>query len=142
MTPEQMHQLIEQHITAENAGDTKGAVAVYSPDVVHDVVGSPMGPLVGPAAAQGFYEYLSATLADTEMVEQSAWYGENFCVLEHLCTTTVVGEFLGVPGAGRRIDFRMMHLWEFKEGAMSRENVWLDGGSILGKLTGALPALG
>ena len=40
-----MDRLIEQHIAAERAADSAAAVAVYSDDVVHDVVGWPTGPV-------------------------------------------------------------------------------------------------
>ena len=42
-TPAQMDELIEQHLAAEAAGDVAGAIAVYTDDVEHDVVGSPTG---------------------------------------------------------------------------------------------------
>jgi hypothetical protein len=29
----------------------------------------------------------------------------------------------------------MLHVWEFRDGLISRENVWLDGSSILAQLT-------
>ena len=35
------------------------------------------------------------------------------------------GEFLGIAGHGRPICFRLLHVWEFKTGRISRENVWL-----------------
>jgi predicted ester cyclase len=63
------------------------------------------------------------------------YYGDDFCVMEHTWTGTVPGEFLGVPGNGRRIMFRMIHIWEFRDGLMSRENVWLDGAAIVAQLT-------
>ena len=43
MDRQEMDRLIEEHIAAERAGDTAGAVAVYTDDVVHDVVGAPHG---------------------------------------------------------------------------------------------------
>jgi predicted ester cyclase len=42
---------------------------------------------------------------------------------------------MGIPGNNRRISFRLLHIWEFKDGAMSRENVWLDSGAIIEQLT-------
>jgi predicted ester cyclase len=47
----------------------------------------------------------------------------------------VPGVFLDTAGNGRRITFRMLHVWEFRGGRISRENVWLDGGSIVAQLT-------
>jgi steroid delta-isomerase-like uncharacterized protein len=135
MTPAQMNELIEQHIAAESAGDADGAVAMYTDDVIHDVVGSPLGPLTGPAAAKGFYEFLTANVKTEQMDVNHAWYGDDFCVIEHQGTGTVPGEFLGIAGHGRRISFRLLHVWEFKTGRISRENVWLDSAAILAQLT-------
>jgi steroid delta-isomerase-like uncharacterized protein len=135
MDQAEMHALIEQHLKAEAAGDPVGAVAMYTEDVEHDVVGFPTGPVVGQQAAQGFYEYLTANLVLEEMVPTHTYRGEAFSVIEHTATGTVPGEFLGVPGNGRRISFRMLHVWEFRDGLISRENVWLDGASIISQLT-------
>jgi steroid delta-isomerase-like uncharacterized protein len=134
---ERMKKLIEQHIAAEMAGDTAGAVSVYTDDVEHDVVGSPTGPLHGPAAAQGFYDHLVAELDNERMAPVREQYGEDFCVVEHECTAVVKGAFLGIPGHGRRVTFRMLHVWDFKDDAISREQIWLDGGSIAAQLTAA-----
>ena len=67
------------------------------------------------------------------------YYGDDFCVIEHEWTGTVPGEFLGVAGNGRRINFRLLHVWEFADGRISRENVWLDGGNIVAQLTAPDP---
>jgi steroid delta-isomerase-like uncharacterized protein len=135
MTPAEMNNLIEQHIAAETAGDSDGAVAMYTDDVIHDVVGSPHGPLHGPEAAKGFYEFLIANVSTERMDVTNARYGDAFCVIEHQWTGTVPGEFLGIPGNGRRISFRMLHVWDFKDGRISRENIWLDGNAIVAQLT-------
>jgi steroid delta-isomerase-like uncharacterized protein len=135
MDRQQMDALIEQHIEAEMAGDPAGAVAMYTDDVEHDVVGSPSGPNHGRAAARGFYEQLVADFQTEEMAPTRQLYADDFCVIEHLCTGRATGEFLGIPGGDRRVSFRMLHVWEFKDGAISRENVWLDGGAIVAQLT-------
>ncbi len=135
MKPEDMDRLIEEHIAAESAGDTAGAVAMYTEDVEHDVVGAPHGPLHGKEAAQGFYEHLTSEIHTEEMVPTHRYYGEDFCVIEHVWSGTVPGAFLGVPGNGKRISFRLLHVWEFRDDLISRENVWLDGGSIVAQLT-------
>lgn len=136
MRTDEMDALIEQHLKAEMAGDTLGAVAMYTDDVEHDVVGAPTGPLQGKDAAQGFYEFLTQNFRTEEMRPTRNYYGDDFCVVEHDATGTVPGEFLGVPGNGKRITFRLLHVWEFRDGRMSRENVWMDGGSVIAQLTG------
>lgn len=135
MERSEMDRLIEEHLGAEMAGDPAGCVAMYTDDVVHDVVGMPSGPVTGVEAARGFYEFLTRNIKTERMDVNRAWYGDDFCVIEHQWHGPVTGEFLGVPGHGREISFRMLHVWEFKDDRISRENVWLDGGAIMAQLT-------
>jgi steroid delta-isomerase-like uncharacterized protein len=130
----EMDGLIDQHIQAEMAGDTSGCVAMYTHDVEHDVVGTPHGPLHGTEAAKGFYEFLTRTSRPSRWCRPVPTT-EDFCVIEHDWTGTVPGEFLGIPGHGRRITFRLLHVWEFRDGRIGRENVWLDGAAIAAQLT-------
>jgi predicted ester cyclase len=37
---------------------------------------------------------------------------------------------MGIPGNGRRVTFRMLHVWDFSDDAISREQIWLDGAAI------------
>jgi steroid delta-isomerase-like uncharacterized protein len=130
-----MDRLVNIHIEAEMAANTAGAVSVYTEDVEHDVVGIPDGPAHGKAAAKGFYDQLVRDIRTETMEPTRRYYGDDFCVIEHQCTATVFGTFLGLPGNGRRVSFRLLHIWEFRDGRISRENIWLDGGSIAQQLT-------
>ena len=56
-------------------------------------------------------------------------------VLEARMTADVIGEFLGIPGNGRSIMFRILHVFDFRDELISREQVWLDTGSIVGQLS-------
>jgi steroid delta-isomerase-like uncharacterized protein len=135
MQQSKMDELIERHLAAERAGDSARSVAVYVDDIEHDVVGNPTGPVHGKEAAQGFYDYLGENFQTETMEVTHSYYGDDFCVVEHDTTGTVPGEFLGVPGNGRRVTFRMLHVWEFRDGLISRENVWLDGATVIAQLT-------
>jgi steroid delta-isomerase-like uncharacterized protein len=135
MKPEEMDRLIEEHLQAEKVGDTARAVSMYTEDVEHDVVGAPEGPVHSKEAAQGFYDYLTSVIQAEEMIPTHRYYGDDFCVIEHIWSGTVPGAFLGIPGNGKRISHRMLHVWEFRDGLISRENVWLDTGSIVAQLT-------
>ncbi|HWB67296.1 MAG TPA: ester cyclase [Mycobacteriales bacterium] len=68
------------------------------------------------------------------MDETYAWYGDDFCVVEHTAGGDVVGEFMGLPGNGKRVEFRVLHVYEFKDGTITRENVWMDGAAISAQL--------
>lgn len=135
LTTAEMRSLVERHMAAEAAGDIDGAVAVYTDDVEHDMVGAPAGPLRGPAVVRPFYEDLTSNLTTIDAQVTQEYYGADFCMIEHLYTAVVNGEFLGVPGNGRRVSFRMLHVFEFRGRLISRENVWLDSGTIIAHLT-------
>lgn len=135
MLSAEMDRLIHKHLTAEAAGDAAATVAMMTDDVVHDVVGTPHGPLHGRGAAQGFYEQFMRDIRTETMTPTRSHYGDDFCVTEHQWTGTVPGTFLGIPGNDRRISFRVLHLWEFRDGLISRENAWLDGAAAVAQLT-------
>lgn len=133
--PEQMRELIERHLAAEAAGDVAGAVAVYTDDVQHDVVGAPQGVGHGRDAAAGFYEMLTSNTTAISAEVTREYFGDDVCIVEHQWTGTVPGQLLGIPGHGNQVSFRMLHVFEFRGGLISRENVWLDGATIAAQLT-------
>jgi steroid delta-isomerase-like uncharacterized protein len=130
-----MDRLIAAHLEAEAAGDAAGCAAVYTADVEHDFVGFTDGPVYGRDEARIFHERLRRDLRTDEMVPVRAYYGEDFCVIEHEWRGTVTRSLLGVEGRGRRAAFRVLHIWEFRDGLISRENVWLDASALIHQLT-------
>jgi predicted ester cyclase len=52
-----------------------------------------------------------------------------------MMTGVVIGSLLGFPGHGRRVSFRMLHVFEFRDGLISRENIWLDGAAVAAQLS-------
>ena len=146
MTPDEMDRLIEEHMHAEDTGDLDAAVAVYTDDVEHDVVGAPGGPLYGPAAARARYTELLANVRSGDMVLRRRYHAPatatapDACIVEHEVSAAVVGHFAGIPGRGREIRFRMLHVFEFSGGLVSRENVWMDTATVLAQLTATIEA--
>jgi steroid delta-isomerase-like uncharacterized protein len=131
----QMQNLVSQHFRAEGAGDVDAAVAVYTDDIEHDVVGFPGGPHHGRDGARKFYEELTANFrAEGEEVLRR-YFAVDSMILDQVMTGTVIGSMLGLPGHGRRISFRILHVFEFRDGLISRENVWLDSAAIVNQLS-------
>lgn len=128
--------LIQRHLKAEGAGDVEGACAVYAESIEHDAVGFPGAPRFGLEAAKGFYTWLTANVRTTgeEPLHQFVT-DTGSIVLEARMTADVIGEFLGIPGNGRSITFRIMHVFDFDDELITREQVWLDTGSIIGQLS-------
>src|SRR6266508_3737866 len=105
MDQHEMIAMVERHLKAEGAGDVEGAVAVYTDDVIHDAVGFPGSPRQGMDAARDFYRFLTE---DEQPLHQYAT--DDALVLEQLMTGTVIGEMLGIPGNGRKVSFRILHV--------------------------------
>jgi ketosteroid isomerase-like protein len=126
MNRDEMDRLIDAHLEAKAAGDPEGCIAVYSRDVEHDVVGAPAGPRYGRDETRQFYEQLRRGVQTAELVPIRAYYGDDFCVIEH--------EWRGTVGGGWPAAFRILHIWEFRDGLISRENVWLDVWAVLRQL--------
>jgi steroid delta-isomerase-like uncharacterized protein len=135
MTPGEMEALVEAHLRAEGNGDPDGAVANYTEDVEHDVIGFPGSPLHGIPAALEFYRQLVKEIRTDGEERLHTYYADDAVIIENLMTATVTGQFLGIPGNGKQIMFRILHIFEFKDGRISRENVWLDGAAVAAQLT-------
>ena len=130
-----MKSLVSRHLRAEGAGDVDGAIAVYTDDIEHDVVGFPGSPTKGKDGAKKFYEELTANFRTEGEEVLRRYFTDDAMVLEQIMTGAVIGSMLGLPGHGRRISFRIMHVFEFRDGLISRENVWLDGAAIVNQLS-------
>lgn len=135
MDQTEMITLVERHLKAEGAGDVDGAVAVYTEDIEHDDVGMPGGPITGKAAAREFYEHLTANFRTEGEETRHRYFAGESMILEQRMTGTVIGEMLGIPGNGRSVSFRILHVFDFRDGLISREQVWIDSGSIAAQLT-------
>ena len=134
MDQSEMIALVERHLKAEGAGDVEGCVAVYTDDIEHDAVGFPGAPSHGKEAARAFYQYLTQNFRTEHEEELHRYVSADALTLEAKMTGVVVGSMLGLPGNGRRVTFRILHVFEFRDGLISRENVWLDTGAVAQQL--------
>jgi predicted ester cyclase len=57
-------------------------------------------------------------------------------ILEQNMAGTVIGEMFGIPGNRRKVTFRILHVFRFRDGLISREQVWIDSSAIISQLTG------
>lgn len=135
MDESQMQALVDSHMGAEGEGNIDGAVAVYTDDIEHDVVGFPESPSRGKDGARDFYTYLTANFRTQSWNVLHRYVAGDAMILEQLMTGTVIGSLIGLPGNGRRISFRMLHVFEFRNGLISRENVWLDTAAVVDQLS-------
>ncbi|MEM5383309.1 nuclear transport factor 2 family protein [Paraburkholderia phymatum] len=137
---EQFDRMIDRHFRFEAEDDVEGVLSTMVPDVEHDVVGSPTGPLHGRQQARTFYDALFADLSGEKVTSLRRYYGPDFVVDESLWEGTAPGTPFGISGGGRRLSFRLLHVFDMApDGLIRRENVWIDLASIMQQL-GAVPA--
>ncbi|HKH51209.1 MAG TPA: ester cyclase, partial [Mycobacterium sp.] len=130
-----MQDLVSRHLRVEGMGDVDGAVAIYTDDIEHDVVGFPGSPHRGKDGAREFYKELTANFRTEGEEVLHRYLADDSMILEQIMTGTVIGSMLGLPGHGRRISFRILHVFEFRDGLISRENVWLDSAAVIAQLS-------
>jgi predicted ester cyclase len=132
---EQFDRVIDRHFRFEAEDDVEGVLSTMVPDVEHDVVGSPTGPLHGTRQARSFYDALFADLSGEKVTTMRRYYGPDFVVDESVWEGTAPGTPFGFAGGGRRLSFRLLHVFEMApDGLIRRENVWMDFASIMQQL--------
>jgi steroid delta-isomerase-like uncharacterized protein len=136
MTPDEMDEIFARHCAAEVANDVDGILDTLTDDVEHDVVGDPAGVLHDRAAIARRYTEIFTALEDSTMKTLHRHHGADFFVDDSVCTARVASDFMGLPGNNRTVSFRILHVCEFRDGKISRENVWLDGAAIMAQLSG------
>lgn len=135
LTRADMDRKLDEHFDFEARDDVEGVLATLAPDVEHDVVGSPTGPVRGRDAARPFYEGLFADLSHGKVETLRRLYGDNFMVDESLWRGRAPGRPFGLEGRDRPLEFRLLHVVEFADGGdIKRENVWLDVAAIMQQL--------
>ena len=135
MTRSEMDHKMDEHFGFEADDNVEGVLATLSPDAEHDIVGWPTGPTRGRDAARPFYEALFADLSDGKVEGIRRLYGDDFLVDESMWRGKAPGRPFGLEGKGRPLAFRLLHVVEFAaDGAMKRENVWIDMAAVLQQL--------
>jgi uncharacterized protein len=121
-----MDALIDGHYRAEEADDIDAIVEGFIPDAEHDVAGNPGGPLHGREQIGDFYRALLAELRIDRWETVRRWYGHRHAVDEAIVHGTAVGRPFGLDGRDRPIGVRVLHVFDFADGLISRENAWFD----------------
>jgi uncharacterized protein len=122
LTTEEKDALVDAHFQSEIAGDIGAIVDGFVPGAEHDVAGWPTGPVHGGEAIAAFYRGLLAGLRLERFETIRRRYGDNHVVDDSILHATAIGG----PADGRRVSVRILHVFDFSDGLISRENAWLD----------------
>jgi ketosteroid isomerase-like protein len=127
MAPEDMDRVINEHFAFEAGDDVEGVLASLTEDAEHEIIPSPFGRLSGRAAIRPMYESLFADLKGEGATPVRRLYGGDFVVDETIWHGQVVdGRPFLCDGRSGKVSFRLLHIFEFRDGRIARENVWCD----------------
>jgi len=126
--------LIERHFAAENAHDVAATLATYTDDVVWDDVGNPACPVYGKDAAAEMYGGIMDAIPDIHLESVRRFACADHVVDESILTGHVRGSFLGIEGGGAQVQFRMLHVFDIRDGLICREQAWFDTAEVIRQL--------
>lgn len=127
MTREQVDRLINEHFAFEAADDVEGVLGTLAEGAEHEVIPSPMGALNDRARIRAFYEMLYRDLKGESVTPVRRLHGDGFVVDEAVWHGHVAdGRPFLCDGRSGRVSFRLLHVFEFRDGKITRENVWCD----------------
>lgn len=119
MTREEISAFIDRHAAGWNLRDPDVLAASHAED---GVVFSPMFHRVeGRSRIRRTYEELFATFPDWELRYDDPIVDANRVAVFFSVTATHQGEFLGVPGTGRRCSFEGVSLFQLSEDRFIKE---------------------
>jgi uncharacterized protein len=126
MTHDEIDRILERHFAALQKRDLDGILATYADDAEHDAVGRDPNPIRGKAALGAFYRESLADLANTKVIPVRRLYGDEFAVDESILDGYAHGRPFDLEGYSRPVRFRMLRVFEFRDGLIARENAWFD----------------
>jgi len=132
VTSDEMDRLVDEHFKAEASGDVSGVLATFADDIEHDTLPSPPDaePRHGTAAVGDFYAMLFSEIVVDSYRSVRRWYGTDHLVDDGVMSAKAVGHPFGFDGRGRRVTFRVLHVFDFVDGLIARESGWPDVGTI------------
>ncbi len=127
MTREEMDALVAEHFRFEAQDDVDGVMRTLAEGAVHEVVPSPFGAVDDPARQRAYYELLFSSITGESVEPLRRYYGDDFLIDESLWQGRIEnGRPFLCDGRSGEVSFRLLHVFEFRDGKISREQVWCD----------------
>lgn len=126
-TREQMDRLVDEHFNYEATDDVDGVMSTLTEDAEHEVIPSPVGALTDREKVRSFYEMLFTDLEGEGVTPLRRLYGEDFLIDETLWRGYIAdGRPFLCDGKSGNVSFRLLHVFEIRDGKIGREQVWCD----------------
>jgi ketosteroid isomerase-like protein len=127
VTREELDRIVNEHFGYEATDDVAGVMASLTEDAEHEVIPSPVGALSDRAKIQAYYESIFGDLKGESVTPVRRLYGDDFVVDETMWHGRVEdGRPFLCDGKGGRVSFRLLHVFEVRDGRIRREQVWCD----------------
>ena len=127
MTREEMDALVDEHFRFEAMDDIAGVMSTLQDGAVHEVVPSPVGELRDRAQQRAYYELLFRSIKGESVEPLNRYYGGNVVVDESLWHGRIEdGRPFLCDGRSGEVSFRLLHIFEIRDGKIGREQVWCD----------------
>ena len=123
-----MYARVQRYLQARAEGVAAEALALCTPDFSREVVGWPGAE--GRDAAQRLCQELCAHFHAAPEPDAHCHYLPNALVLDRQLCGCVHGASFGLPGYAGQASLRVVQVFEFHEGRLRRETVWLDGEAL------------
>jgi steroid delta-isomerase-like uncharacterized protein len=127
MTTEQMKQLHDDHVAADNAKRLAKDMDLYTDDCYMQHV--PLGyRITGKPAMIDYYEMFTEAFPDSQYTIVGEQYGEDKLLAWGTWASTSVGPFLGImpETKGNRIEVDLITLIRYRDGLILGEHLVLD----------------
>jgi ketosteroid isomerase-like protein len=122
-----MDQLVNEHFAFEATDDVDGVMSSLTDDARHEVIPSPVGALDDRAKIRAFYRMLFGNLKGESVTPVRRLYGDDFLIDEAIWHGHVND---GAPflcaGKSGPVSFRLLHVFELRDGRIASEDVWCD----------------
>jgi ketosteroid isomerase-like protein len=142
MTPAELDDVINQHFMFEATDNVDAVMDSLADTVEHEVVPSPVGVNTDKARIRDFYTLLFSSVEGEDVTPIRRLYGKNFVIDETMWHGRINdGKPFLCDGKSGPVSFRLLHVFEVKDGKITREQAWCDLAAIqqqLGMSPGAI----
>ena len=127
ITRKDMDRAVDEHFAFEANDDVDGVMATLSDNVEHEIIPSPFGLQTDKAGIRAYYELLFRCARGQTATPLRRYYGDDFVVdVTRSENYLEDGAPFLLPGKSGPIDTRLLHIFEFESGKITREEAWLD----------------
>jgi len=123
----ELDSIINERFMFEATDNVNAVMDSLADTVEHEVVPSPMGVSTDKDRIRSFYEMLFSNVEGEGVTPIRRYYGDDFVIDETLWHGKIKdGKPFLCDGKSGPVSFRLLHVFEVKDGKITREQAWCD----------------